>query len=80
MKDIVNDNADNITNNYNIFQINKKKIEFNTSLIDDNTENLKSIKNNIVNYYKLKDIIIFDIEKTSISDDININSPKFVII
>ena len=50
------------------------------SLIDNNIENIKSIKNDIDNYYKLKDIIIFDIEKTNISEDIHINSPKFVII
>ena len=41
--DIVKDISTNITNNYNISQINKKKSEFNTSLIDNNTENLKSI-------------------------------------
>ena len=32
------------------------------------------------NNYKLKDIIIFDIEKTNIPENINISSPKFVII
>ena len=59
--DITKHNTANITNNYNISQLNKKKTEFNTSLIDNNTENLKSIKNDIENYYKLKDIFIFDI-------------------
>ena len=76
----INSNKDNIRNNYNISQINKKKSEFDTSLIDNNIESLKYIKNDIVDYYKLKDIIIFDIEKTNISEDININLPKFVII
>ena len=52
--------------------------EFNTSLIDNNTNNINSIKNDIDNYYKLKDVIIFDIDKTSIAE--NINNPKFVII
>ena len=80
LKDITKNNTTNITNNYNISQINKKKTEFNTSLIDNDTENIKSIKNDIDNYYKLKDIIIFDIEKTNVSEDIHINSPKFVII
>ena len=80
LQDIVKNNTTNITNKHNISQINKKKSEFNTSLIDNNTENLKSIKNYIANYYKLKDIIIFDIQKTNISEDININSPKFIII
>ena len=80
LQDIVEDNSTNTTNNYNISQINKKKSEFNTSLIDNNTENLKSIENDIANYYKLKDIIIFDIQKTNISEDININFPKFIII
>ena len=76
----INSNKDNIRNNYNISQISKKKSEFNTSLIDNNIESLKSIKNDIVDYYKLKDIIIFDIKKTNISEDISINLPKFVII
>ena len=49
-------------------------------MINNNIESLKSIKNDIANYYKLKNIIIFDIEKTNMSEDININSPKFVII
>ena len=80
LQDIVKDNSTNITNNYNISQINKKKSEFNTSLIDNNTKNLKSIKNHIENYHKLKDIIIFDIEKTNISEDIHINSPIFTFI
>ena len=67
-------------NNYNITQINKKKSEFNTTLIDNNKNNINSIKNNIKNYYKLKDIIIFDVEKTNISEDVNINVSKFTFI
>ena len=43
LNDITKNNTTNITNNYNISQINKKKTEFNTSLIDNNTENIKSI-------------------------------------
>ena len=78
--DIIEANKSNITNNYNISQINKKKSEFNTTLIDNNKNNIISIKNDIKNYYELKDIIIFDIEKTNVSEDININIPKFVII
>ena len=80
LQDVVKDNSTNITNNQNISQINKKKSEFNTSLIDNNTENLKSIKNDIENYYKLKDIIIFDILKTNIPEKMDNNSPEFVII
>ena len=49
-------------------------------MINNNIESLNTIKHNITNYYKLKDIIIFDIEKTNVSEDIHINSPKFVII
>ena len=49
-------------------------------MISNNIESLKSIKNDIAYYYKLKDIIIFDIEKTNVSEDININIPKFVMI
>ena len=71
---------DTVENNYNISQINKNKIEFNSSLIDNHTNTLKSIKNDIDNSYKLKDITIFDIEKTNVSEDIHINSPTFVII
>ena len=64
LNDITKNNTTDITNKYNISQINKKKTEFNTSLIDNNTENIKSIKNDIDIYYKSKDIIIFDIEKS----------------
>ena len=49
-------------------------------MINNNIESLKSIKNDIANYYKLKDIIIFDIEKTNMSENININIPKFTLI
>ena len=49
-------------------------------MINNNIESLNTIKHDIANYYKLKDIIIFDIEKTNVSEDIHINSPKFVII
>ena len=61
-------------------QINKKKSEFDTSLIDNNINNINSIKSDIANYHKLKDIIIIDIDKTNVPEDIHINSPKFVII
>ena len=37
----------NITNNYNIGQINKKKTVFNTGLIGNHTNTLKAIKNDI---------------------------------
>ena len=80
LQDIVKDNSTNITNNYNISQISKRKSKFKTSLIDNNTENLKSIKNDIENYYKLKDIIIFDILKTNIPEKMDNNSPEFIII
>ena len=80
LNDITKNNTANITNNYNISQLNKKKSEFNTSLIDNNTENLKSIENDIANYYKLKDTIIFDILKTNIPEKMDNNSPEFVII
>ena len=49
-------------------------------MINNNIESLNYIKNDIANYYKLKDIIIFDIEKTNVSEDININNPKFTLI
>ena len=48
LKDVVNDNSDNITNNYNIPQINKKRSEYNGSLINSNTESLHSIKNKLL--------------------------------
>ena len=76
---LINTNKSNITNNYNISQINKKKSEFNTTSIDNNKNNISSIKNDIENYYKLKDIIIFDIEN-NINRVINTNSPKFIIL
>ena len=38
----INTNASDISNNYNFTQINKKKSEFNTSLIDTNRDNIAS--------------------------------------
>ena len=38
----INTNTSDISNNYNISQINKKKSEFNTSLIDTNRDNIAS--------------------------------------
>ena len=77
---LINTNKSNITNNYNISQINKKKSEFNTTLIDNNINNINSIKNDIENYYNLKDIIIIDVQKTNIAETIDINNHKFIII
>ena len=60
-----------------------KKSELNTKLIDNNANNIKSINStltNIDNSYNLKDIIIFDILKTDIPENVNTNNPKFVII
>ena len=79
LQNVVKNNSTSITNNYNISLVNKKKSESNLTLVDNNTNNIKSIRNDIDNYYKLKDIIIIDIDKTNISEDININSPKFII-
>ena len=47
LKNDIKNNSDNITKNYNITQINKKKSEFNTDLIDNHTYTLKLIKNDI---------------------------------
>ena len=77
---LINTNKSNITNNYNISQINKKKNEFNTTSIDNNINNINSIKNDIENYYKLKDIIIIDIIKSNIPETIDINNNEFIII
>ena len=49
-------------------------------MVNNNIESLNYIKNDIANYYKLKDIIIFDIGKTNVSEDIYINNPKFTLI
>ena len=79
----INTNESDITNNFNFTQINKKKSDNNSKFIDTNrnniTTNLNKI-NTIDNYYKLKDITIFDIEKTNIPETIDISNPKFVII
>ena len=47
LKNDIKNNSDNITKNYNITQINKKKSEFNTDLIDNHTNTLKLIINDI---------------------------------
>ena len=73
----------NVQKNYTISQINKKKIDNKSDIIDlHNTELNKTntILSNIDNYYNLKDMIIIDILKTNIPEEININNPKSVII
>ena len=77
---LINTNKSNTTINYNISQINKKKSEFNTTSIDNNINNINFIKNDIENYYKLKDIIIIDIIKSNIPETIDINNNEFIII
>ena len=47
LKNDIKSNSDNIIKNCNISQINKKKSEFNTSLIDNHSNTLKTIKNDI---------------------------------
>ena len=47
MKNDIKNNSNNMTKNYNISHINKKKCEFNTDLIDNHTNTLKVIKNDI---------------------------------
>ena len=47
LQDIVKNNSTNITNNYNIGQINKEKTEFNTDLIDNHTNNIISINSSL---------------------------------
>ena len=80
--DIIADNKNNITNNYNISQINKKKSEFNTSLCDTNRNNIASnllLINEINNYNKIRSFIKFE-TVNNINRAISINSPKFSII
>ena len=71
-----------VSNNYNFTQINKKKSDNNTTFIDTNRDNIAnnlSKINTIEKNYKLKDIIIFDIEKTNIPETVDSNN-EFVII
>ena len=50
LQDIVKNNTTNITNNYNISQISKKKSEFNTTLIDNHTNNIKTINSTLTDF------------------------------
>ena len=71
-----------VSNNYNFTQINKKKSDNNTTFIDTNRDNISSNLskiNAIEQNYKLKDIIIIDIEKTNIPETVDSNN-EFVII
>ena len=71
-----------VSNNYNFTQINKKKSDNNTTFIDTNRDNISSNLskiNAIEQNYKLKDIIIIDIEKTNIPET-NDSNNEFVII
>ena len=42
--------------------------------------NATNNKDKIDNYYMLKDIVIHDIIETTVTEDININNPRFIII
>ena len=50
LQDTVKNNTINITDNYNISQINKKKSEFNTTLIDNHTNNIKTINSTLTDF------------------------------
>ena len=82
VSDISNLKTD-VSNNYNFTQINKKKSDNNTTFIDTNRDNIAtnlSKINTIEQNYKLKYIIIIDIEKTNIAETIDINNNEFIII
>ena len=78
----INTNTSDISNNYNISQINKKKSEFNTSLIDTNRDNIaanlskiNAIENN--NNLKISDEVFndtYDIENKSFNFNENTHS------
>ena len=88
IKNNITDNSNQIENinsnvqqNYTISQINKKKIDNKSDIIDLHITELNKINtilNNIDNYYNLKDIIILDILKTNLPEDINLSNPKFL--
>ena len=57
LQDIVKNNTTNITNNYYISEIHKKKSEFNTGLIDVHTNNIKTINSTLSNIKNDIDVI-----------------------
>ena len=64
LQDVVKINTTNITNNYNISQISKKKSEFNMTLIDNHTNNIETINSTSTDFENnLSDL------KKDISDD-----------
>ena len=52
MKNDIKNNSDNVTKNYNISQINKKKSEFNTDLINNHITKFSEIDQNNENIVK----------------------------
>ena len=78
---LIDTNKNNISDNYNFTQINKKKSEFNTSSIDTNKNSITNINNdltNLKNGYKLKDILVFNITN-NVSKAMSQSNPSFVI-
>ena len=59
--DIVNINT-KVTNNYNIAQINKKNIDFKTSIIDNQINAINSTLNDLETKYSIENFFIYNIE------------------
>ena len=61
INDIENINT-KVTNNYNITQINKKNIDFKTSIIDNQITAINSTLNNLKSKYSIENFFIYNIE------------------
>ena len=74
--DIVNINT-KVTNNYNINQINKKNIDFKTSIIDNQITAINSTLNDLKSKYSIDNFFIYN---TEIENTYTLNSdiPKFI--
>ena len=87
--DIIEDNKSNITENLKLINTNSTTLSnIDTDLYNlrgrinthqDDIQNLNGKVYNLSDCYKLKDLIIIDIEKTNIAWSINNNNPKFII-
>ena len=75
--DIVNINT-KVTNNYNITQINKKNINFKTSIIDNQITAINSTLNDLKTKYSIENFFIYNIEIEN-TYTLNSDNSKFSI-
>ena len=78
MENDIEDINTKVTNNYNITQINKKNIDFKTSIIDNQITAINSTLNDLKTKYSIENFFIYNIEIEN-TYTFNLDNSKFSI-